>query len=103
MTVSRRTRAARWGGVLLLTMSGNEGKLAYFGGMDHVRFRRAVVPGDTVITEAELLKNRGNVGKIRCTASVGDQTVAEGEFMFALVERDRKKDAADDVVDSLAK
>jgi len=81
---------AQVGGVLLLSMSGNQGKLAYFGGMDHVRFRRTVVPGDTVITEAELVKNRGNVGKIRCIASVDSQTVAEGEFMFALVDREKE-------------
>ena len=95
---------AQVGGVLLLTMSGNEGKLAYFGGMDHVRFRRTVVPGDTVIMEAILLKNRGSVGKIRCTASVDNQTVAEGEFLCALVERGSQPDGNDDnVVDSLAK
>jgi len=94
---------AQVGGVLLLTMSGNAGKLAYFGGMDHVRFRRTVVPGDTVITEAELLKQRGNIGKIRCTASVDDQMVAEGEFMFALVERDERRESSDDVVESLVK
>lgn len=79
---------AQVGGVLLLSMTGNEGKLAYFGGIDKVRFRKPVVPGDQLITEVELLKNRGGIGKVRVTGRVDRHVVCEGEFMFALVERD---------------
>jgi 3-hydroxyacyl-[acyl-carrier-protein] dehydratase len=78
---------AQVGGVLLLSMTGNAGKLAYFGGIDNMRFRRPVVPGDTVITEVVILKNNGKFGKVKATATVEGQTVAEGEFIFALVER----------------
>ena len=78
---------AQVGGVLLLSMTGNEGKLAYFGGMDKVRFRKPVVPGDTLITEAELIKNRGGVGKVKVTGRVEQHIVAEGEYVFALVSR----------------
>ncbi|MGB9588858.1 MAG: 3-hydroxyacyl-ACP dehydratase FabZ [Armatimonadota bacterium] len=78
---------AQVGGVLLLSMTGNEGKLAYFGGMDKVRFRKPVLPGDSLITEVELLKNRGGVGKVRVVGRVNDQVVAEGEFIFALVDK----------------
>lgn len=81
---------AQVGGVLLLSMTGNEGKLAYFGGIDNMRFRRPVVPGDSVITEVFVMKNSGRFGKVKAVASVDDQTVAEGEFLFALVERDNK-------------
>ena len=79
---------AQVGGVLLLSMTGNEGKLAYFGGMDKVRFRKPVLPGDTLITEVELLKNRGGVGKVKVTGRVDNQIAAEGEFLFALVKRE---------------
>lgn len=79
---------AQVGGVLLLSLTGNEGKLAYFGGMDKVRFRRPVRPGDQLITEVELLKNRGSIGKVRVTGRVDRQIACEGEFIFALVERD---------------
>ncbi|HUV03765.1 MAG TPA: 3-hydroxyacyl-ACP dehydratase FabZ [Armatimonadota bacterium] len=79
---------AQVGGVLLLSMTGNEGKLAYFGGMDKVRFRKPVMPGDVLITEVELLKNRGGIGKVKATGRVGRQIAAEGEFIFALVSRD---------------
>lgn len=81
---------AQVGGVLLLSMTGNEGKLAYFGGMDKVRFRKPVQPGDTLITEVELLKNRGGVGKVKVTGRVNRQIVAEGEYIFVLVDRDRE-------------
>jgi 3-hydroxyacyl-[acyl-carrier-protein] dehydratase len=81
---------AQVGGVLLLSMGGNAGKLAYFGGMDKVRFRKPVLPGDTLITEVELLKNRGSIGKVRVTGRVDGQIAAEGEFIFALVERNAK-------------
>jgi 3-hydroxyacyl-[acyl-carrier-protein] dehydratase len=80
---------AQVGGVLLLSMTGNEGKIAYFGGMDKVRFRKPVLPGDSLITEVELLKNRGNVGKVKVVGRVDNQIVAEGEFIFALVDRDK--------------
>jgi 3-hydroxyacyl-[acyl-carrier-protein] dehydratase len=79
---------AQVGGVLLLSMTDNAGKLAYFGGMDKVRFRKRVLPGDVLITEAVLLKNRGSIGKVKVTGRVADQIVAEGEYIFALVERE---------------
>ncbi|MHB0999399.1 MAG: 3-hydroxyacyl-ACP dehydratase FabZ [Armatimonadota bacterium] len=89
---------AQVGGVLLLSMNGNAGKLAYFGGMDKVRFRKPVLPGDTLITEVELLKNRGSVGKVKVTGRVDGQVVAEAEFIFALVNRDRNTEEEPDGV-----
>ena len=78
---------AQVGGILLLSMSGNEGKLAYFGGMDKVRFRKPVIPGDVLVTEVELLKDRGSIGKVKVIGRVDNQIAAEGEFIFALVDR----------------
>jgi 3-hydroxyacyl-[acyl-carrier-protein] dehydratase len=78
---------AQVGGVMLLSMSGNEGKLAYFGGMDKVRFRKPVLPGDTFITEINLVKTRGPIGCVTGVGRVDGQVVVEGEFTFALVER----------------
>ena len=79
---------AQVGGVLLLSMTSNEGKLAYFGGLDKVRFRKPVVPGDALVTEVELIRNRGGVGKVKVTGRVNSHIVAEGEYTFALVSRD---------------
>jgi 3-hydroxyacyl-[acyl-carrier-protein] dehydratase len=92
---------AQVGGVLLLSLSGNSGKLAYFGGMDKVRFRKPVLPGDTLISEVELIKARGPIGRIKGVASVDNQVVCEGEFIFALVDPDGRSQSSDNgVVDS---
>jgi 3-hydroxyacyl-[acyl-carrier-protein] dehydratase len=93
---------AQVGGVLLLSMTGNEGKLAYFGGMDKVRFRKPVLPGDTLITEVELLKTRGGIGKVKVTGRVDRQIVAVGEFIFALVSRDRDMEPVEEPDEVLA-
>lgn len=79
---------AQVGGVLLLSATGNQGKLAYFGGMDKVRFRKPVLPGDVLVTEVELLRSRGGIGRVKVVGRVNKQIAAEGEFTFALVERD---------------
>ncbi len=83
---------AQVGGVLLLSMTGNEGKLAYFGGMDKVRFRKPVFPGDTLVIDVEMIATKGNIGKIKGVATVDGDVAAEGEFMFALVARDKKRE-----------
>ncbi len=86
---------AQVAGVLLLSMTGNAGKLAYFGGMDRVRFRKPVLPGDTLVTDVELLAVKGNIGRVKAIARVDGDVAAEGEFMFALVSRDKRRDSAD--------
>lgn len=78
---------AQVGGVLLLSAPHNRGKLAYFGRIDKVRFRKPVLPGDVLITEVVVLKNRGGAGKVKAVGRVDQRIVAEGEFTFALVER----------------
>jgi beta-hydroxyacyl-ACP dehydratase FabZ len=77
---------AQVGGVFLLCTSENRGKLAYFGGVDRVRWRRAVRPGDQLVIEAVMIKCRGAVGKVKIEARVDDELACEGEFSFALVE-----------------
>jgi len=90
---------AQVGGVLLLSKTGNEGKLAYFGGMDRVRFRKPVLPGDTLVTDVELVAAKSNIGKVRAVARVDGDVACEGEFMFALVARDRRRESNDGAVD----
>ncbi len=76
---------AQVGAAAILTMEGNRGRLALFTGIDNLRFKRQVVPGDTLRLEMEILKIRGPVGKGRGTATVEGKVVAAGELMFALV------------------
>ncbi|SDE98905.1 3-hydroxyacyl-ACP dehydratase FabZ [Sporolituus thermophilus] len=75
---------AQVGGVAMLYPKEYRGKLAFFAGMDRVKFRRPVVPGDQVRMVAEIIKVRGTMGKVWAEAFVDDQLVAEGEFLFAL-------------------
>jgi 3-hydroxymyristoyl/3-hydroxydecanoyl-(acyl carrier protein) dehydratase len=75
---------AQVGGILLLVTSGNEGKLAFFAGIDKLRFRRPVVPGDQLITEVTLTKAKGDIGRVTVVGKVDGHVVAEGEYLFAL-------------------
>lgn len=79
---------AQVGGVLLMTSTGNEGKMALFGGVQRFRFRRAVRPGDQLLTEVEMLKWKGSTGKVSVVGKVNGQVVAEGEYLFTLVEKE---------------
>lgn len=75
---------AQVGGVAMLYGEEFSGKLAVFAGIDRVKFRRPVVPGDQVRMVAEIMKMRGTMGKIWAEAYVDGELVAEGEFLFAL-------------------
>ena len=75
---------AQVGAVALLSRPEHEGKTPFFTGIDAVRFRRPVVPGDSLRLEVELLRVRSNAGKGRGRALVDGQLAAEGELMFAL-------------------
>jgi 3-hydroxyacyl-[acyl-carrier-protein] dehydratase len=76
---------AQVGGIFLLSEGVSEGTTAFFAGVDGVRFRRQVVPGDQLVITAELVRRKGNMGKVAVVARVGDEVAVEGEFMFALV------------------
>ncbi|MFC7440038.1 3-hydroxyacyl-ACP dehydratase FabZ [Laceyella putida] len=75
---------AQVGAVIVLGLEENKGKLAFFAGIDNVRFREQVKPGDTLTLEVEMIRLRGSVGKGKGVARVGDKVVAEGELMFAI-------------------
>lgn len=77
---------AQVGACALLSLEENKGKLALFAGIDEMRFKRQVVPGDVLTLEVELIKIRGSVGKGRAKATVDGETAAEGILLFALVQ-----------------
>jgi 3-hydroxyacyl-[acyl-carrier-protein] dehydratase len=76
---------AQVGGVAILGTDENLGKIALIGSIDSARFHRPVVPGDQLFMEAEIIKQRNNIGKLQAKASVAGKVVAEAELMFALV------------------
>ncbi|MDW7650336.1 MAG: 3-hydroxyacyl-ACP dehydratase FabZ [Bacillota bacterium] len=77
---------AQVGAFAILSMAENKDKLALFTGIDGLRFKKQVVPGDTLLLEMEIIKIRGPIGKGRGTATVDGKVVASGELMFALVK-----------------
>lgn len=78
---------AQVGGVVLMQLPDVQGKLSLFAGIDKVRFRRPVVPGDQLVMTVELLcvKQR-RFGKMQARAEVAGQLAAEGALMFSLVD-----------------
>jgi 3-hydroxymyristoyl/3-hydroxydecanoyl-(acyl carrier protein) dehydratase len=62
-------------------------KLAYFMGIDNVKFRKTVIPGDMLEMKIEVIKDSGTKGKVKGEAFVDGKLVTEAEFMFILVDR----------------
>lgn len=73
---------AQTGAVAILSKDEFKGKIAYFSGIDKAKFRRKVVPGDTLRLEVELTKLRGRAGVGYGIAYVDDKKVCEGELTF---------------------
>jgi 3-hydroxyacyl-[acyl-carrier-protein] dehydratase len=78
---------AQVGGIILTQIPEAQGLLSVFAGIDKVRFRRPVVPGDQLVITAELLSlKRKRFGKMQAQAVVDGQLVCEGEMLFSLVD-----------------
>jgi 3-hydroxyacyl-[acyl-carrier-protein] dehydratase len=77
---------AQVGGVVLTQLEGMAGKLFVFAGIDKVRFRRPVTPGDQLVMVVELLAlKQRRYAKMQARAEVDGKVAAEGELMFSLV------------------
>jgi 3-hydroxyacyl-[acyl-carrier-protein] dehydratase len=79
---------AQAGAMLILMDKQYEGKVPLIGAIDVVKFKRPVVPGDQLITDAELLWLRSNVGKFRAVATVDGEVAASMEMIFKLKDMD---------------
>jgi 3-hydroxyacyl-[acyl-carrier-protein] dehydratase len=78
---------AQVGGIVLTQLPEVQGMLSLFAGIDRVRFRRPVVPGDRLVIASELLTvKQKRFGKMQAKAEVEGQLVCEGELMFSLVD-----------------
>lgn len=75
---------AQVGAVAILSDEKNKGKIAFFAGIDGVRFKKQVRPGDTLHLEVELTKVKGPIGMGQAKATVDGEIVAQGELMFAV-------------------
>ncbi|MBN2328267.1 MAG: UDP-3-O-[3-hydroxymyristoyl] N-acetylglucosamine deacetylase [Candidatus Omnitrophica bacterium] len=77
---------AQAGGVLLLSLDGNRGKIAYLVGVDNAKVRRKAVPGDQLVIETKILKLRKKAGKVESTVHVDGNLIAEANLFFSLGE-----------------
>lgn len=75
---------AQTGAVALLSLPENAGKLAFFAGIDKVRFKRQVLPGDTLRFEVEITKARTSIGFGEARATVAGDLACAGTLMFAI-------------------
>jgi UDP-3-O-[3-hydroxymyristoyl] N-acetylglucosamine deacetylase / 3-hydroxyacyl-[acyl-carrier-protein] dehydratase len=73
--------------IIMLRTSENQGKIGYFASADNVKFRRPVIPGDTLVIEAEFVKARRNIGQANCRCLVQGELASSAELKFALLDR----------------
>lgn len=76
---------AQTGAVAILSLEENKGKNALFGGIDKMKFKKMVVPGDKLKLEVSIIKRKGPIGVGKALATVDGKVVAKGELTFAVV------------------
>lgn len=76
---------AQTGAIAILSVEDNKGKNALFGGIDKMKFKKMVVPGDKLKLEVKIIKQKGPIGIGEAIATVDDKVVAKGELTFAIV------------------
>ena len=77
---------AQLGGIAVLLDPRYAGKLPLFGGIERARFRRQVVPGETLELEVTMDRLSARAGKGHGRASVGGQTACEADLLFVIVD-----------------
>ena len=81
---------AQAAGILMLKQAENFGRLAYFMAAESVKWRKPVRPGDTLVIQIELTKNRGKIGKAKGVCLVDNEPVSEAEVTFILMDREEQ-------------
>lgn len=75
---------AQTGAVAILSQPDFQGKTAYFGAINNARFKQKVVPGDVLMLEVEIVKQKGPVGIGNAKATVNGKTAVAAELTFAI-------------------
>ena len=75
---------AQVGAVVILSEEKFKGKTPYFAGLNKVKFKKKVVPGDVLEMDVEMIKMRSSIGIAKGSASVNGEVACEGEFIFAI-------------------
>ena len=77
---------AQVGAIAVLTQEENRGKIVFFGGIKHARFKQKVEPGDVLELSCELIAKKGPVGIGKAMATVNGKIAATGELSFVIGE-----------------
>lgn len=75
---------AQAGAVAVLSIPENKGKTAYFAAIQSAKFKRKVIPGDVLMLEVEIIKQKGAIGIGKATATVDGKTAVQAELTFAV-------------------
>ena len=78
---------AQVGSILLLNQPGNAGKIGYFMSADAIKFRKPVVPGDTLFIEVKLTSKKRAIAKAKGRCIVNGEVVSEAEMMFGIMDK----------------
>ena len=76
---------AQTGAIAILSLEANKGRNALFAGIDKMRFKKQVVPGDVLKLELKIIKQKGPIGVGEALATCDGKIVAKGELTFAIV------------------
>ena len=76
---------AQTGAIAILSLEANKGRNALFAGIDKMRFKKQVVPGDVLKLEVKIIKQKGPIGVGEALATCDGKIVAKGELTFAIV------------------
>jgi UDP-3-O-[3-hydroxymyristoyl] N-acetylglucosamine deacetylase/3-hydroxyacyl-[acyl-carrier-protein] dehydratase len=80
---------AQVSGLLFAQKLEHAGRLAVILGMDNIKFRKKVVPGDQLVLEAEAIRMAKRTARCKCRAMVGDAVAAEAQFKFMLIDNEK--------------
>lgn len=75
---------AQTGAVAILSLEENKGKTAYFAAIQSAKFKKKVVPGDVLVLETEIIKQKGSIGIGKATATVDGMIAVQAELTFAI-------------------
>lgn len=75
---------AQTSAAMIMGLPEMSGKFAYFAGINKAKFRRQVIPGDTLLLDVEIVKIKSKIGKVKGEAYVGDDLACEAELVFAI-------------------
>jgi len=77
---------AQTAGVVILTNKAHHGKVAFFMAADNVKFRKVVVPGDQLIIEVEVTRDKSSIAQVRAVSKVNEEVVAEADMVFSFTD-----------------